>query len=267
MILYDTYNLLKTEYRVPVGDLKIEEIRVGAFLSAVKLSNSSYGISSTVLDCHYHRPKEKRDFSDFTPNKITGQSVSSLFETDKKSCIIDTLRIAVINAISSKLLEKGKYNFLENTDPIDLIDLSREKTITIVGAFQSYIRKISSTDNHLNVLELNKNALCDEHIKYYVPAEEYRNVIPGSDILIITGLTLVNNTIDNLLETVSPNTTVIVTGHSSSLIPDILFKNKVNIVGATRIVNPDLLFTTVSEFGAGFHLFKYCAQKICIINN
>ena len=79
-------------------------------------------------------------------------------------------------------------------------------------------------------------------------------------------LTLVNNTIDGLLSAISPDALVIVTGPSSSLIPDVLFQNKVNIIGATKITNPEILFNIVSECGAGFHSFKYCAAKICIIN-
>jgi len=266
MILDETFSFLKTECKVQIENLIIEEARIGAHLSAVKLSDSSYGTASTLVDNQHHQPKEQRDFGDFTPTKITGQKVSFLFEIEKKSNIIDTLRIAVLNAISSKLLSSGKYKVIEDADPIELIDLDIKKTVTIVGAFQSYIRKISATDNELYVLELNKNALTDEHKKYYIPAEGYREILPKSDIVIITGLTLVNNTIDGLLEAISPNSKVIVTGHSSSLVPDILFRNKVNIIGATRIINPDLLFSIVSEFGAGFHLFKYCAQKICIVN-
>jgi uncharacterized protein (DUF4213/DUF364 family) len=266
MILDETYKFLKTECNAQIENLKIEEVRVGAHLAAVKLSDSSYGVSSTLVDAHCYRPKEKRDFGDFTPSRITGQYVTSLFEIDKNSNIINTLRITVLNAISSRLLSSGKYNVIENADPIELIDLNQKKTITIVGAFQSYINRLAATNNKLNVLELNKNALIGEQEKYYVPAEDYMEVIPESDVVIITGLTLVNGTIDGLLDVVAPDTKVIVTGHSSSLVPDILFKNKVNIIGATRIVDPNLLFSIVSEFGAGYHLMKYCAQKICIVN-
>ena len=135
-----------------------------------------------------------------------------------------------------------------------------------MGAFNSYIQKISAANNQLFVLELNKEALHDEYKKFYVPADEYNKVLPKSDVVVITGLTLVNNTLDSILAAIGSNTQVIVTGPSSSLIPDILFRNKVNIIGATRITKPELLFKIASQFGAGFHLFQYCAQKICIIN-
>jgi uncharacterized protein (DUF4213/DUF364 family) len=213
-----------------------------------------------------HCDKKNRDYGDFSPLKIIGQNVINLFETNKNSRLIDTLKIAVLNAISSKLITTSEYKIIENSDPIELIDLHSNKTITVVGAFQTYIQKISENNNKLYVLELNENMISEEHKKYYIPAEKYPDILPSSDIVIITGLTLVNNTIDGLLASVSPHTQVIVTGPSSSIIPDVLFENKVSIIGATRITDPDLLFSIVGEAGAGFHLFRYCAQKISILN-
>jgi uncharacterized protein (DUF4213/DUF364 family) len=165
------------------------------------------------------------------------------------------------------LLTTADYRIIENCDPIDLIELDSNKTITVVGGFQTYIQRISETNNKLYVLELNENALSEEQKQFYIPAEQYANILPASDIVIITGLTLVNNTIEGLLSSISPKTQVVVTGPSSSIIPDILFENKVNIIGATRITDSDLLFSIAGEAGAGFHLFKYCAQKISILDD
>jgi uncharacterized protein (DUF4213/DUF364 family) len=250
-----------------MNNLAISDVRIGVFLSAVLLSDGSCGVSSTISDTLAHCDKKSRHYGDFSPLKIRGQRVVNLFETDKKSSLIDTLKTAVLNAISSKLLSTSNYRIIENSDPIDLIDLSSKKTITVVGGFQTYIQKISATNNKLYVLELNENALTEEQKQYFIPAEQYANILPSSDIVLITGLTLVNNTIDDLLTSVSPEATVIVTGPSSSIIPDILFENKVNIIGATRITDSDLLFSIVGEAGAGFHLFNYCAQKISILND
>jgi uncharacterized protein (DUF4213/DUF364 family) len=267
MILEQTYRLLRTKYNHQIEALTISDVRIGVHLSAVQLSDGSCGVSSTVTDINKYCEKRSRDYGDFSPLKINGQKITGLFESVKKSCIIDTLRIAVLNAVSTKLLSGSNYRIIENADPIDLIDLNSGKTITIVGGFQTYIQRISETNNKLYVLELEEDALSKEQKQYYVPANEYASVLPSSDIVIITGLTLVNNTIDGLLSSISPDAQVIVTGPSSSIIPDVLFDNKVNIIGATRITDPDLLFSIVGESGAGFHLFKYCAQKISILNH
>ncbi len=267
MIIEQTLNLLKSRYRERMEELTIADVRIGINMTAVRLSDGSCGISSTFVEDHQHCKKSKRDYDDFTPLKIKGQRAYDLFETEKESGIITTLKIACLNAISSRIISSGKYKILENCDPIDLMDLSKHKIITIVGAFQSYISRISETDNRLYVLELNENPLGEEQKQFYVPANDYDRILPESDIIIITGLTLVNNTIDNLLTAIPEKAVVIVVGPSGSVIPDVLFANKVNIIGATRITKPDILFDVISEAGGGYHLFEYCAQKICILRD
>ena len=266
MILDQTYELVKALYKDRFQDLFISDVRVGVYLTAVLLSDGSSGTASTNIDSHSNCYKNKRDFGNFTPAKIKGQKVIDLFESNSELKISNTLKVAVLNAISAKLISSDKYKIIENIDPIELIDLTPVKTITIVGAFQSYIKRIAATNNKLYVLELDEEALNYEQKKFYVPAEDFIKVVPQSDIVIITGLTLVNNTLDNLLAAVSPNAEVIVTGPSSSLVPDILFKHNVKILGSTRITDPELLFQVVGEAGTGFHLFKYCAEKFSIIN-
>lgn len=267
MILEDTLNLLKSKYKIYFENLIITDIRIGLYLTAVKLSDDSYGIASTLSnDILVNNAKKLRDFDIFSPSRIKGEKVKTLFETTKDYNIIKSLKMAVLNAISSKIISDSDYKIFENTDPVDLIDLSQNKVITIVGAFHTYIEKIADTQNKLNVLELNENALTADYKKFYIPAAQFAEVLPVSDIVIITGLTLINDTIDNLLSSVNPNSQVIITGPSCGVIPDILFQNNVKIIGATRILKPDLLFGIVGEGGAGYHLFKYCAQKISIVN-
>lgn len=93
-----------------------------------------------------------------------------------------------------------------------------------------------------------------------------QKIFPVSDIIIITGCTLVNNILDDLITDVPQHSQVIVAGPSGSLLPDILFENKVNIIGGTRVTDPDMAFTVAAQAGSGYHLFRYCAQKICIMN-
>ncbi|HBH84432.1 MAG: hypothetical protein A2X05_14205 [Bacteroidetes bacterium GWE2_41_25] len=265
MIIEDTYNLLKSRYKNRLEELSISDVRIGTYLTAVRLSDGSIGASATLTDDQPFCAKSSRDFGDFTPLKIRGQKVMDIFESEKKSNTFFSLKMAVLNAISSKFISSGNYKIIEDKDPIQLVNLDSKKTITVVGAFHSYIRKISETQNKLYVLELNEEALPAEYRKFFIPAGKFKSVIPLSDIVIITGQTLVNSTIDDLLFSISSGSQVIVTGPSSSIIPDILFENKVSIIGAVKITKPEILFDIVSEGGTGFHLFEYCAQKICII--
>jgi uncharacterized protein (DUF4213/DUF364 family) len=265
MIIEQTYKLLKSKHIKEIEKLVISDVRIGLYLTAVRLSDNSVGTSSTLPGAHPHCSKDSRDFGDFTPLRIRGKRVTDILETTKKSSTIYSLKTAVLSAISSKIISSPDYRIIENCDPVQLIDLDKEKTITIVGAFQSYIRKIAGTKNRLNVLELNENALHGELQKYYVPAVEYKSIIPVSDVVIITGQTLVNSTLDDILAFISPGSQVIVTGPSGNILPDVLFESGVNIIGGTRITRPEILFNIVSEGGLGYHLFEDCASKICIL--
>jgi uncharacterized protein (DUF4213/DUF364 family) len=264
MIIEQTYHLLESEYKSFTGELKISDVRVGQYLTAVALSDGNIGIASSLEDEHPFCSREERDFGEFTPLNIKGKDILDLLKSTKDSKLVASLKIAVLNAVSSGMILSGKYNITENCDPVDLIGFTANKTVTIVGAFQSYIRKISQATGNLFVLEFNENAFKDEDKKYYVPASEFRKIIPKSDIVIITGQTLVNGTIDELLNFVKRDSKVIVTGPSGSILPDVLFRNGVNMIGAHRITKPDLVFDVVGQGGLGYHLFRYCAQKICI---
>ncbi len=265
MILQQTYSLLKDRYGNRLNELFVADIRIGIYLTALRLSDGSIGTAATLSGDHPFCKKSDRDFGDLSPLKIRGQKVAGILESEKSSPVISSIKTAVLSAISSEIIFSGNYNIVENCDPIDLTDLSPVKTITIVGAFQSYIRKISGTGNKLYVLELSENALLPEHKKYFVPSREYGSILPDSDIIIITGQTLVNGTLDDLLKVISPEAHVIITGPSGNILPDILFQNKISIIGGIRITDPEKLFNIVSEGGAGFHLHEYCARKICIL--
>lgn len=266
MIFEQTCDLLINKYRARTENLSIDKVVIGLNLTAVRLSDNSVGVASNIPDNHSFCARHNRDFGDFTPLKITGQNVHDILLARKESGTIASLRTAVINAVSSKIAGSGNYRIIDDCDPVQLIDPDQDKTIAVVGAFQSYIQKISGAGNRLFVLELNENALADEHKKFFVQADRYSEILPESDIVIITGQTLVNSTLDDLLSVISPGAQVIVTGPSAGILPEVLFENRVNIIGSMKITWPEKLFDVVSQGGKGFHLFEYCARKICILN-
>jgi uncharacterized protein (DUF4213/DUF364 family) len=241
------------------------DVRIGMHLTAVRLSDGSTGAAATFSSCNPFCSKTDRDFGPLTPSRLKGAFVMDIIESRKETGLIFSLRMAVLNALSASLITGKDYSIAINTDPLDYVGLTAKRRITIVGAFQSYIRKLALSGCRLSVLEINQETLPDDQRGYYIPAEDYKSVIPESDVVIITGQTLVNGTIDDLLSAASESSQVIVTGPSSGILPDVLFRNKVSIMGAVRITNHDKLFDVVGEGGTGFHLFEYCAEKICIL--
>jgi uncharacterized protein (DUF4213/DUF364 family) len=267
MIIDETCKVIKAKYGQRLNAVTIEQMVAGIYFTAVKLSSGYSGLASTdlnKLDCCSHN--RNRGFGDFTPGNFKGQKVSDLFSLTDPSCFIKTLQLAVLNALSAELIAKSTFKVIENLDPIELIDLSEKKQICVVGAFLTYIKKIAESDSVLKIIELNEYAVTEEYRQYYVPSAHAEDAIKNSDIVIITGASLANETLDNLLEIIPEKTRVILVGPTGSLLPDVLFDRGIDIIGATRITDTNKLLELVSEGAAGFHLFNYCATKICIVN-
>ena len=263
-MIKQTLDILISRFGFQLEDITIEDVRIGVFLTAVKLSNDAYGLASTQINRRAGRGR--RNMGAFSPLQIKGQKISDLFLGEKPDRIGDSLQVAVLNALSSRVMTSEHYRIVEDSDPIDLLDLSSRKTITIVGAFQSYIRKFRQTEHDLKVLELNSKALHPDDIHYYVPAAEAKQILPSSDIIIITGSTTVNHSLDGLLELVPAKSMVVVTGPTSSYVPDALFQKGVHLIGATRIMDPEEMMQMVGEAASGYYLFRNCAKKITLVN-
>ena len=67
MIIEQTYNLLISRYKDQFKDLTISDVRIGKYLTAVRLSDQSIGTSATIADEEPFCAKVNRDFGDFTP--------------------------------------------------------------------------------------------------------------------------------------------------------------------------------------------------------
>ncbi len=265
MIIDRTIDFLKSQLGDKWNEISFADIRIGLYLTAVKLSDGSAGVATTIHDTEKICKRENRRYGEFSPLQIKGRKVADMFAESNGNHIMESLRLATLNALSSGWISGSNHKLHRHTDPIDLLDLNGRKNIVIVGAFQSYIRKILGTQHTLHVLELEKEALTPEQQHLYVPAADAQQLIPAADMVIMTGMTLVNNTMDGLLDLITDRQQVVVTGPSSSIVPDVLFAHKVDIIGATLVTDAGKLLDLVSEAGAGYHLFHYCADKVSIV--
>lgn len=89
-------------------------------------------------------------------------------------------------------------------------------------------------------------------------------MVPKADVLVITGTTLINGTLEKILNLARPDTQVIVLGPTASLIPHAFFKRGVNILGGDIITNPDKMLDTLTEGGSGYHLYGKSAEKVVV---
>ena len=71
--------------------------------------------------------------------------------------------------------------------------------VVVVGALTPIIKRLIKQGNDFKILEMDPSTLKKHEMKYYLPANRANECIPNADIVVITGVTLINNTLEGLL--------------------------------------------------------------------
>lgn len=210
---------------------------------------------------------QSRNPGEFAPGRLRGRPVSDLLRNEDVRPLWTSIRIAILNAMAASLTGQAGCRILANRDPLEWVDASAGKTVVLVGAFQSLMDKLAGQPCRLRVLELDPGAIPERHRRFYVPAAQAPEILPLAHSVVLTGSTLVNHTLDGLLACITPGTFTALAGPSAGLPPAILFRKGISLIGTIRILDPETMFTVVEEGGAGYHLFRTCAEKICILHS
>ena len=91
-----------------------------------------------------------------------------------------------------------------------------------------------------------------------------RKSIAEADVLIVTGVTLVNHTLEEILKVARQDAEIAVIGPTASMLPDALFARGVRVVGGVWVKKPDELLDVLAAGGSGYHFFSNFAPRIVI---
>jgi uncharacterized protein (DUF4213/DUF364 family) len=82
-----------------------------------------------------------------------------------------------------------------------------------------------------------------------LPDTACEEVVPRADVVVITGSSLANGTVDRLLELAGNARTVALVGPTVSCVPDPLFSRGVDYAGGVRIRDADRALQVIAEGG------------------
>lgn len=156
-----------------------------------------------------------------------------------------TIGVAALNSLIEPTGRRG--NVLT-----DVLAKARGKTVTVVGRFPLN-DQIAHAAGRAHFLEI-------EPQEGELPPEAAENVMPVSDIAVITATALINKTLPHLLE-LSTGATTVVLGPSTPM-NDVLLRHGADILGGVRIADADALINSVMQ---GVKKFKKLAGLEAII--
>jgi len=89
-------------------------------------------------------------------------------------------------------------------------------------------------------------------------------LVPDADVLLMTGSTIVNDTMDDLLALARPDARVVLVGPSVPLMPDILAAKGVDVLATIRISDPDRFLDVLAEGGGAQGMFDGSADLVVL---
>ncbi len=203
--------------------------------------------------------------------KLTQKSIEELLAYAMSSNVLKSaIGVATMNALSDYLFERGigqDYDIHHGQDGLDFLEIAPGDCICLVGAFTPYVRRFKNQESRFFIIEKNPESLRPDERKYYRSPAEAPRILSDSDVVILTGATIVNHTLDGLLTQTRPDSRVAVIGPTSSMIPDVYFREGVDLMGGIHMTNPDMMLHILEEGGSGYHLFNACAERITFVKH
>ena len=268
-ILAETVQQIENTLGEGLNQLTVERAVLGLFFSGVKLSNGSGGLCFTPLKAIPEAvccPSSAQAMP--LSGKLTQRTVCQyLDDLYHENALRKTLAIATLNALSAacwQVQPPKNYALNVGKDAFDEAVLPKKGKTVVVGALVPILRRLIKEKCDFKVLEMDKNTLKGQELKYYAPAEDAHKYVPNADLLVITGVTLLNDTLPNLLAMAKPNAEIIVTGPTASGLPEAFFKRGVSVLGGVLVTKPDEVLNIISEGGSGYHFFGKSAERLII---
>jgi len=207
-------------------DSKVRDVRVGITWTAVLSRNCGLGYT-------FHSSREAGVRG---AGKLTEKTAFGLAEYTKSWNFTEaSIGVAAINS----LIDVNGKNFdaLRN-----LLVIGKNKNIAMVGHFP-HSEEIKAAAKNLWIIE--KNPYLGDF-----PAEASDYLIPKADIAVISGTTLINKSMEHLLELCRDNRVYTIILGPSTLMSPVLFDYGADMLAGCRVINIERMLKKVSH-GAG----------------
>jgi uncharacterized protein (DUF4213/DUF364 family) len=268
-ILADTIASVTQTLGRDLDGIEIERAVLGLFYTGVKLSAGTAGTCATPREAipgDVCCPVSARAVP--FPGQLKRRPAAEIMQ-DALSA--DGLRRAVGIATLNGLAElcwrrrpNADVELLPGADAFDMTEFHVQDRVVVVGAFVPFLKELKRRRQPFLVLEQNPAMLKPEEMPFYRPADMAREVVPEADVLLITGATLLNDTLEDLLGWARPEARITVVGPTVGMVPDAFLASGADILGSVRIKDPDAFLDLLAEGGAAPHFLGRTAEKIVL---
>lgn len=143
-------------------------------------------------------------------------------------------------------------------DVTELIRVRPEDVVGMVGYFAPLVGCLRARAAGLHIFERRPRGEADEHPDWTAPL-----LLPGCDVVIISGTAVINRTIDALLACSAKAREIVILGASTPLVPEVFAGRGVTLLSGAQVTDAERIFRVVRE-GGGTRRFGGAVRKLCV---
>ncbi|MBD3254622.1 MAG: hypothetical protein GF383_05990 [Candidatus Lokiarchaeota archaeon] len=268
MILEKTIDLINQIYRThKIIPPVIRKVVIGLGYTAVEITPFGFdpflGLAYTLPDIIKRTNCSKIQFAGKLTSFSLNEMLSWAIEPPNLRKIIG---IALLNALSQHILEIRNPHTKIKGDLIKYLGINQNSTVMFVGLIKPLIAEISKITRNIRLVEKRRSPN-QKFMEFTIKNDlsEIKESKKQVDYLFLTGTTLINDTIEDILtEYKAKARKIILIGPSASILPDILFEFGVDIVGGMKIIESKSTIKVIAEAG-GTRIFKRYGKKYNLI--
>jgi uncharacterized protein (DUF4213/DUF364 family) len=212
----------------------IEEVRIGLGYAGVRLDKGRMGLAAMLL---HELPASCSVFPD--AGKLAGSNARSLLNNlvEGHNPLTKALGLAAANAVLHAALGE------DERDSLSIMNLMPEDHVAMVGLFSPMVPKIQGTGANLAIIERNPVRLA------VLDKNESGRILRECTVAIITATALLNDTLEEVLNSLGNPRHVAILGPSTPLFLEIFRDTPVNHLGGARVRDTKKIMQIISEGG------------------
>ena len=224
------------------------DIRIGLGYTAVLLENGRCGLAYTLHEQEYESCGVVPEAGTLSGRRVI-ELAQYLKSTDAIACAIG---LACINAAIDPPEEAVESDILE------LLPTEEDDTVGMIGYFGPLINPLKNRVRALHVFERRPNPELG-----VLPESATRDLLPDCQVVVVSATTLLNNTIDGLLDLCRSAREIALLGPTTPFLPQVFSRHGITILSGLQVVDPQQVLRVVSEAG-GTRQFGRAVRKLTL---
>ena len=162
---------------------------------------------------------------------------------------------AVAMATANALVNTEKAGLLQG-DILDHLDLNPGDRVAMIGYFAPMVPRLRRLVSSLHIFEERAKGVED-----VLPADQAYRFLPQCQVAVVTSSSIINHTVDEILDASMNCREVVLLGASTPMIPELFKDTPVTYISGIIVNRPMDILRIVSE-GGGVRAFREHTTKV-----